>query len=598
MFNLVKQFFNLLNSNQRKRFYILQFLLIGMSFAEIIGVASIVPFMMLIQDLNQLHQDTIFAKIYLYSGVNSDTSFIIYLGLFVIMLLFFSLLMSILVSWKLAIFANNIGVELADRLYSSYIKQNWLFHTSRSTAELTKKITIETQRITNGVLQPFLQLNSRVVLAVFIIITILLYDPKVALVGSSIFGTTYIITFIVVRSYLKLHGRILSQVLVKRFRLINEGFGAIKEILLLGREKNYLKEFKQTGKTFAFSNGATLALTQLPRYLIELIAFGSLVLLVIYIVFTQGISSNNLLATLTIYALAGVKLLPAFQQIYANSAQIRTHIAAFESIKNDLKSSKENKIETKTIKKNNLLLKKKILLKNISFKYPGKSELFLDHFNMSIKVNSVVGIVGLSGSGKSTIIDILLGLIEPEKGELMIDDIIINKENLRQWQNLIGYVPQNIFISEGTIAENVALGISSDEINLEQVKKAIKLANLTEFVESLKQNIFTKVGERGIQLSGGQRQRLVIARALYNNSEVLIFDEATSSLDGVNEKIIMESIYNFSGKKTVIIIAHRIKTIQNCGKIFFIDKGQLISHGNYDELIKTNERFKILATNA
>ena len=217
---------------------------------------------------------------------------------------------------------------------------------------------------------------------------------------------------------------------------------------------------------------------------------------------------------------------------------------------------------------------------------------------MVIPANSVIGIVGPSGSGKSTLIDILLGLIEPQKGAIKIDEEVINSKNCRSWQNSIGFVAQSIFLSEGTIAENVAFGIPKDQINLQKVQQALKLAHLDEMVQSLDKGIHTKVGERGVQLSGGQRQRVGIARALYYKAEVLVFDEATSSLDCVTEKMIMEAIHEFSGQKTIIMIAHRLKTVKKCDQIFFIDKGQVVDVGKYDELIERNEHFKNMAIHA
>ena len=208
----------------------------------------------------------------------------------------------------------------------------------------------------------------------------------------------------------------------------------------------------------------------------------------------------------------------------------------------------------------------------------------------------MIGIVGPSGSGKSTLIDILLGLIVPQQGQLKIDNTIINNQNIRSWQNTIGFVAQSIFLSEGTIAENVAFGIPRSKINFDRVKQALELSHLTELVQGLENGVQTKVGERGVQLSGGQRQRIGIARALYHNAEVLVFDEATSSLDGITEKMVMNAIHDFSGQKTIIMIAHRLKTVQKCDQIYFIDRGNVIDQGTYQELIKTNEYFNKMST--
>ena len=255
-------------------------------------------------------------------------------------------------------------------------------------------------------------------------------------------------------------------------------------------------------------------------------------------------------------------------------------------------------MQTRIPEKIYLYPKQQISLENITFTYPTLKEATINKINMSIPVNSVIGIVGPSGSGKSTLIDIFLGLITPQHGHLKIDDIIINDRNLRQWQNTIGFVAQSIYLLDGTIAENVAFGIPNDQIDIEQVNRSLNLAQLSDFVKGLAQGIFTNVGERGVQLSGGQCQRIGIARALYHKAEVLVFDEATSSLDGVTEKMIMESINNFSGKKTIIMIAHRIKTVQGCDQIFFMDKGQVVDKGTYLQLIKSNKYFKKMAAHA
>ena len=301
------------------------------------------------------------------------------------------------------------------------------------------------------------------------------------------------------------------------------------------------------------------------------------------------------LPILSVYALATFKLLPAFQLIYANSAVIKGNMAAFESIRQDLINSSNLKFEISQTEQSYLNLNKKIELENVTFTYPNKDKPTLKQLNMVIPVNSIIGLVGPSGSGKSTLIDIILGLIKPEQGLLKIDNKTINNNNRRSWQNTIGFVAQSIFCPEGSIAENVAFGIPQEQIDLEQVQNALKLAHLTDLIQNLEQDIHTKVGERGVQLSGGQRQRIGIARALYHKAQVLIFDEATSSLDGITEKMIMDAIHDFGGKKTIIMIAHRIKTVQKCDQIFFIDKGRVVDKGTYHELIEKNEHFKNLA---
>ena len=598
MFKLIKNLFKLLSPNQRKRFYALQFLVVIMSVFEILGVASIIPFMALVGDMSQLEQNTFIAEIYRQSGITSESQFVFWVGLCVLGLLFISMIISIFTIWGLSMFANKIGTEIADRLYTYYLKQGWLFHASGSSAQLTKKIATETMRVTGAVLVPLMQMNSKVILSLLMSISIFLYDPKVALIGLSIFAISYFFLFRGVRKRLNKNGIAISEVNEERFRLMNEGFGGIKDLLLMGRDNDFINRFNKSGKTLAYSQGTNAALAQAPRYFVEFLAFGSMIILILYLIASHNGNLGMILPILSVYAIGIIKLLPAFQQIYSSMAIIKANIPAFESIQQDLYDSLHKESKSQKFEESSLSPKQNISLENITFTYPKKEEPALNKLDMLIPANSVIGIVGPSGSGKSTLIDILLCLIEPQEGRLKIDDDIINDQNRRSWQNTIGFVAQTIFLSEGTVAENVAFGIPEDQIDLDQVKKVLKLAHLSDFISTLDKDIHTKVGERGVQLSGGQRQRIGIARALYHKAEVLVFDEATSSLDGITEKMIMEAIHNFSGKKSIILIAHRLKTVKKCDRIFFIDNGKVVDQGTYQELIENNKDFRNMAAHA
>jgi ATP-binding cassette, subfamily B, bacterial PglK len=598
MFKLIKRFFILLSPSQRKRFYALQILVALTAFTEILGVASIIPFMALVGDMSLLQQDTIIAQVYQASGITSESKFVFLLGVGVLVMLFISAMISMLTLWKVSMFANKVGTEISDRLYTYYLKRDWLFHVSGSSAQLTKKIAIEALRVTNLVLVPLMQMNARIALAIFMSLAIFVYDPKVAIIGLVTFTSAYFILYKVVRTRLQRNGKTISEVNEQRFHLMNRGFGGIKDLLLLGRSDYFIKCFNQTSRTLAYTQGANIALVHVPRYFMELVAFGSMIVLVLYLIASHDSNFGMILPILSVYALASIKLLPAFQQIYASIAQIKGNISAFKSIQQDLTNSMQMKLVATKPEQRYLSPKQQISLKNVTFTYPGKMEPVLNRLNMSIPVNNIVGIVGPSGSGKTTLIDILLGLIKPQQGYLKIDKTIINNQNRRSWHNTIGFVAQNVFLSEGSIVENIAFGIPQDQINLEQVQQALELSHLNELVQSFEQGIYTKVGERGVQLSGGQRQRIGIARALYHEAEVLVFDEATSSLDGITEKIIMKAIHDFSGQKTIIMIAHRLKTIQKCDQIFFIDKGRVADQGTYQELIEKNEHFKNMAAHA
>ena len=595
MLSVIKEIFSLLSNDQRKRFYILQVLVILMAFTELLGIASIAPFMALVGDISLLEKDGIYSKLYQLSGINDPLNFLFVTGIGVLIALTVSTVVSMFTTWRLSSYGSSVGVQLADRLYSHYMKQDWQFHASGSSAQLTKQVSTESTRISNGIIQPLMQMNAKVVLAIFIAVSILIYNPIVAIAGLLMFASGYLLMYKFVRKALVLNGKRLSSVATNRFRLMNEGFGGIKDVLLLNRNKDFIDRFSVEGNIQAKAQGLNQTIAQVPRFFIELLAFGAMISLVLILIKTHHGDLGAVLPILAVYALACFKLLPALQQIYSSITQIKGNIAAFESVKKDLIDSQEDLSTIKTISPNKLSINKAINLKNIYFAYPSKSTYAVNDVSMSIPVNHVIGIVGSSGSGKSTLIDIILGLLTPQKGEIYVDNTLITDSNKRGWQDLLGFVPQSIFLSEGSIAENVAFGIPADEINYDQVMRAIDLAHLTELVNELPEGVHTKVGERGVQLSGGQRQRIGIARALYNEADVLIFDEATSALDGITEKIIMDAIHEFTGKKTIIMIAHRLKTVQKCDTIYLMEKGKVIDQGTYVHLVENNSKFREMA---
>ncbi|MDN5733392.1 ABC transporter ATP-binding protein [Psychrobacter celer] len=599
MFNVIKQLFSLLTDKQKKQFYILQVLVVIMAFTELLGIASIAPFMALVGDISILEKNAVFAELYQMSGLDSPMDFLFYSGVLVLVMLTFSTLVSMFTIWKLSIFGARIGTEIADLLYTYYMQQSWQFHASSSSAQLTKQVSTEAARISIGIMQPLVQMNAKIVLAVFISISIVIYDPLIAVLGLVIFSLAYLLLYRLVRERLMANGQRLSRISTERFRLMNEGFGGIKDVLLLDRSHDFIKSFQDSGKVFAHAQGTNIAISQVPRYFIELIAFGAMISLVLLLIKLHAGNLGEVLPILAVYALAAFKLLPALQQIYSSISQIKGNIAAFEAVKEDLELAF---YQQKTISQRPvpppMSLKKSITLTEIGFSYPGKNTAAVNGVNMRIPVNSVIGLVGSSGSGKSTLIDILLGLLTPQQGCLYVDGTRITDKNKRAWQDLLGFVPQSIFLSEGSIAENVAFGIPISDIRTDQVYRALILANLMELVEQLPEGIDTKVGERGVKLSGGQRQRIGIARALYHEAAVLVFDEATSALDGITEKIVMDAIHEFSGKKTIIMIAHRLKTVEQCDRIYFMEQGKIIDYGTYQELVARNLKFKEMARHA
>lgn len=603
MIKLVKELFNLLTKSQKRRFYKLQFLVIFSAFAEIIGIASIAPFMTLISDLSILDSNNFLTELFIFSALEKKIDFIFWVGIIVLTGLIGSTIISIIATKKLAMFAAKVGTENADRLFDYYLRQDWLFHSSGSSAQLIKKIANEAVRVTDLVILPLILMNSKIVMVFFLLTAILIYDPVIAISGLFLFSFCYIIVFSFAKTRLAKNGKTLSDVATDRFRLMNEAFGGIKDVLILNRRDSFINRFENAGHKFAYARGNNHVLWQVPRYFMELLAFGTMVLTILFLIVFYESNINELVPIFSVYVLAAFKLLPAFQQIYASVGQIKGNISAFESIRDDLLDSQniqklENNVTINKKHNNKISLKESIVLKNVSFTYPGKIKPALKNISFRIAAKSVVGIVGPSGSGKSTIIDIILALILPEKGHVSVDQKILSDENIKNWQKNIGFVAQSIFLTEGTIAENIAFGLNENQINFKKIREVIKLANLEDFVKSLEKGINTKVGERGVQLSGGQRQRIGIARALYHETQIFIFDEATSSLDGITEKLIMDAINKFRGNKTIILVAHRLKTIKNCDCIFYINNGKLEQQGTYTELINNNVNFKKMSKHA
>ncbi|MBR7887586.1 ABC transporter ATP-binding protein [Marinomonas sp. A79] len=599
MLKLIKELFILLTPKQRRQFYTLQLLVVIMAMAEIVGVASIAPFMALVGDPSVLDRENLISYVYKVSGLNKQ-DYMLLIGGGVLFMLFLASLISIVTTWYLAMFSARTGIEIGDRLYEYYVNQPWLFHSSGSSAQLTKNIANESGRVTNQIIRPLMQINAKIIMVFFMSIGLLIYDPKVAVSGLVLIISSYLLLYRLIRKKISINGGNLSKVATQRYQLMNEGFGGIKDTLLLGRQADFVSRFRSTGRLFSYSMGNNTVIGQVPRYFMELLAFGSMIGMVLYLLSAHDSKLGLVLPILSVYALSAFKLLPAFQLIYNSVTQIRGALSAFYAIRDDLIASSKNELPDRIEKETcqGLEIKGKIELRNILFTYPGKNKPALVDLNINIDVNSTVGIVGSSGAGKSTVIDILLALISPSEGELIINGQVINELNKRAWQNEVGFVPQSIFLSEGTVMENVAFGIPVQEIDMVKVKHAIKLAHLDSLVESLEYGVHTKVGERGVQLSGGQRQRIGIARALYNDAKILVFDEATSALDGITEKMIMSAISDFNGKKTIVMIAHRLSTVKKCDQIYFMENGYVVSKGSYADLIKNNSSFKKMADNS
>ena len=566
-----------------------------MGFAEVAGVLSISPFMALVGDLDQIYEDNFLGSLYTYSGVDDPINFLAIVGIIVFFILTFAAIVNIFTVWRFSMYAAQVGADLSNRLFMHYMAKPWLFHAAGNSSELVNKLVVECSRLGTLIINPFMQLNARLVMALMMCIAIVIYRPYIAFSGIAIFSLSYYFLYLFARNSLDRNGKVISEEQAVRFKMMSEGFGGIKDTLLLGRQEEFNKRFIKASNITAYAQGNTNTLTLFPKYLLELLAYSAVIFLVLFLIIQNNGDVESTLPVIAVFALAGFKLLPAFQLCYASFGVIKGNMNSYESLKEDLLQSYEfaslDLVAPKNIDES-ILPKQLLEIENLNFSYPNTTTKTLNNINLEIPMGCFIGVVGPSGSGKSTLIDVILGLIEPDQGNIKIDGTKLSTANIRSWQNSIGVVSQNIFLSDSTIRENVAFGLPIDNINEEFVKNSVKLANLEEFISTLPNGLDTRVGERGVQLSGGQRQRIGIARALYQNASILVFDEATSSLDGITEKKVMDAIYKLSGLKTIIIVAHRLASVKKCSCIHLMKEGEIIDSGDFDDLASRNELFK------
>jgi len=587
-----KKIIFLLTPNERKRAGLLMIMILIMSLLDMTGVASILPFMAVLTNPSLIETNSILNYIFESSsifGVENNQQFIFALGVLVFLVLIISLSFKALTYYAQSRFVYMREFTIGKRLIEGYLNQPYSWFLSRHSADLGKTVLSEVQQLILDGMRPILELIASSMITLAIITLLIIVDLKLTLiVGCSLFGA-YVIIFYSVSKFLSLSGnkRLINNQL--RFTTVNEAFGAAKEVKIGGLEKSFLNRFSNSAQAYAQTHASRMVISALPRYMLEAIAFGGILLMILYIMSKTG-SFNSALPIISLYVFAGYRLMPAVQKIYESFTALTFIGPSLDKLYDDVRNLKEF---DKNQDQNILPLYKSITLKNIHYNYPNTSRSTLKDISLSISLKSTVGIVGPTGSGKTTIVDIILGLLEPQKGTLEIDGKIIKRHNIRSWQRSIGYVPQQIFLADDTIASNIAFGINKNDINKEAIEKASKIANLHEFViNELPKKYETTVGERGVRLSGGQRQRIGIARALYHNPQLLILDEATSALDNQTEKAVMDAINNLGKQITIVYIAHRLNTIKMCDKIFMLEKGKLIAEGSFKELINLNENFR------
>ncbi|MCG5497788.1 ABC transporter ATP-binding protein [Ectothiorhodospira variabilis] len=587
----------LLTPRERRRGSLVLAMVILMALLETAGVASIMPFLAVLGNPEVVHTNAILASLYEGLGFTSTQAFLMALGGAIFALMLISAVFRILTHYVMNRFIEMRRHSLGERLLETYLRQPYAYFLNRHSGDMAKSILSEVDQVVGKVFRPGLTALSHIIVALALITLLLIVDPLMALAIAAVMGGLYVAIYLSVQGLLGRIGRERANANRERFTTAGEALGGIKDIKLLGREYAYLSRFRPASVRFSRHVATSQTLSQVPRYGIEAVAIGGVLALTLFLMATIG-NVGELLPILGLYAFAGYKLMPALQHIYSGMSNLRFGAAAVDDLHEDL-TQRAALAEIHKRAPSPFIPQQHIQLNQVSYTYPNAPNPALNHIDLSIPVGQSVGLVGSTGAGKTTLVDLILGLLQPTQGHLSVDNTPITRDNLRAWQQTLGYVPQDIFLSDASITENIALGIPREQIDPAAVERAARMAQVHDFiVNDLPQGYDTEVGERGVRLSGGQRQRIGIARALYHDPAILVFDEATSALDNVTEKAVMEAINSLHEQKTIILIAHRLSTVKGCDRIYMLQQGEVVASGGYEELLDGHAEFKAMAGSA
>ncbi len=599
MWHLIKRLQALLNAEERRLSYGLLGLIVLAGFTDAIGVSSILPFMAVVGNPELIQTNPWLHKLYVWLKFDSAGTFLVGLGIWALVMMVVSNAVSLAGATAILWFSSNLGHRLSIQILAAYVKRPYTYFLEHNTSNLVMNCTDDVMRMVQGIIIPLLQGMAKMIVAGSMLLLVMWVDPWLAVLSGAMIGAVYTIVFVNVRQKMSDLGRASKGANRERFRLATEILHGIKELKILGRVETYRERFIQHSALYARNQWLSGAMSFTSRYVIESIAFGSVIVLVLYLLATHQ-DIKDALPMMTLYALAAYRLLPAFQQMFGSANQVRFNMASMEAVEEKLtaldKAPDINRPSRSQTDMDVGPLQKQIELRNLSFQYPNTAAPHINDLNLTIPRNTAVAIVGSTGGGKTTLVDIILGLLEPNNGSLLVDGIRITSRNVTSWQQQLGYVPQHIYLADDSIAANIAFGVASKDQDLDRVKHAARIAHIHEFVVGeLPDGYDTLVGERGVRLSGGQRQRIGIARALYSDPAVLLLDEATNALDTLTESIVTDAIRDISHTKTIIVIAHRLNTVQQADIIYLLESGRITDQGTYQELLDTNARFRDMA---
>ncbi len=596
---ILRTFFDLLTTRERRNLYLLFCAVLVMAGLEVVSVSSIMPFLQVAADPASVHENAYLSWAYETFGFADTNSFLIALGLAALAALVLSNAFIVLTTWALYRYVWGRNHSLSRRLLRSYLYRPYEYFLTQNSAELGKNILEEVKEVTGSMLMPALRGGAKGVVALFIIGFLFFVDPIVALMVTTILGLAYTGIYYAVRDRLDRTGAERVEANTKRYQFVNEAFGGIKQVKLRGKEEPFLSRFDEPSKHFARVQAQYRVIKRAPRYILEAVAFGGIILIAVYLITLQK-NIQQVIPMLGLYAFAGYRLMPALQQAFKGIASARFNIAALRKIHEGLqqraKAGHVSSNGTQEADRQPLTLEDRLVMEHVSFTYPGADEPAIKDLTLEVPAHTTVGFVGKTGSGKTTTVDLILGLLRPQRGIISVDGSSLQGEDIRRWKKDIGYVPQQIYLADNTVARNIAFGVAEENIDMDAVRDAARRAHIYNFITGqLPRRWETVVGERGVKLSGGQRQRIGIARALYHNPSVLVFDEATSALDQATEASVMEAIYDLEGDHTMLMIAHRLSTVRRADNIVMLEQGRKVGEGTYDELAERHSKFRTMA---
>ncbi len=572
-----------LSKRRQKQFWLLLILMIIASLSEIISVGAVLPFLGILTAPEQVYQHPLMQPVIQILELTEPNQLILPLTIFFIIavLLAGSIRLTLLYVMTRLSFAT--GADLSINVYRRTLYQEYAVHVSRNSSEVINGIINKTNTVIAGIISPVLVFISSLILLIGIMIALFSINITVALSAFIGFGLLYWLVIRYTKNQLKDNSQTIADQSTQMIKSLQEGLGGVRDVLIDGTQQFYCQLYRSADLPLRLASGNNHFISASPRYIME--AIGMTLIAGLAYVMTQQESGGiaTAIPVLGALALGAQRLLPTLQQAYSAYSTIKGSNSSFKDVLNLLDQPLPEYANQPLPKP--IPFEEELKLIDLNFRYAEDSPWVLKNINLSLKKGARIGFIGVTGSGKSTLLDIIMGLLPPTNGKLMIDQQPINSQNRRAWQAHIAHVPQNIFLSDGSIEENIAFGIAKEQIDHQQVKKAAQQAQIAELIEQWKDGYQTFVGEQGVRLSGGQRQRIGIARALYKKANVLIFDEATSALDNETEREVMEAIEELGEEVTVLIIAHRLTTLKGCDKIVKLGKKHTVHVGNYQEMI-------------